>query len=110
MKIDFTYLETISDGDNDFIIQFIETYEQTINSLVDKMDSELAGSDFINLGKTAHQLKPSAKMIGLSSGSLLEELQDNPDNANTETLSFIRRDCFDGLEELKKWAKEKGAE
>jgi hypothetical protein len=37
MKIDFSYLETISDGDHEFIKQFISTFESTYVSLTKKM-------------------------------------------------------------------------
>ncbi|MEQ9403784.1 MAG: Hpt domain-containing protein [Cyclobacteriaceae bacterium] len=108
MEIDFTYLETVSDGDNDFILQFIKTFEETIQALSEKMQSELDTGDFENLGKSAHQLKPSAKMLGLVSGDHLEELQNNPESANQEILTSIRDDCSAGLQELIEWAKGNG--
>ncbi len=108
MQIDFTYLETVSDGDPEFISQFISTFEETYTSLTAKMESELEAGDMENLGRTAHQLKPSAKMIGLESGAKLEELQDNPQLADKETLSKIKEDCKQGLAEMVTWAKDQG--
>ena len=110
MQIDFTYLETVSDGDEDFIKQFVDTFESTVNSLMEKMKNELENKDFDNLGKSAHQLKPSAKMLNLVSGDQLEELQHNPDIATDEMIASISSDCFAGLDELKSWAKQKGVE
>lgn len=110
MKIDFSYLETISDGDHEFIKQFITTFEETYISLTKKMTHVFAAGDFVNLGKLAHQLKPSVQMLGLESGDDLEDLQNNPDSATMEKLNFIKENCHEGFGQLKIWAKEKGAE
>lgn len=110
MQIDFTYLETLSDGDTDFIAQFVSTFEETVDSLTAKLKSEFDASDFVNLGKSAHQLKPSAKMLGLESGATLEELQENPSSATAAILDQVEKNCIEGLAQLKLWAKEKGAE
>lgn len=108
MKIDFTYLEMVSDGDSDFIQQFVTTFESTCELLIPKLETELADGDLENLGKTAHQLKPSAKMLGLSSGDTLEEIQNSPEKGNADNIAAIKADCEEGLAALKEWAKEKG--
>ena len=110
MKIDFTYLETVSDGDEEFIKQFVNTFEQTANSLTQKLLDQFESGDIDGLGKTAHQLKPSAKMLGLEAGDHLEEFQHNPEKATKDRLDFVSSNCLDGLSELKNWAKEKGVE
>lgn len=110
MKIDFTYLETLSDGDPDFIKEFISTFESTADSLTKKMFEQLDSGDISGLGKTAHQLKPSAKMLGLIAGEKLEELQDNPQMANQEILSTIQEECMQALDKTKGWAKEQGVD
>ncbi len=110
MKIDFTYLETVSDGDTEFIKQFVVTFEETANSLTKKLLDQFEAGDFDGLGKTAHQLKPSAKMLGLEAGDDLETYQHNPETATKERLDFISTNCQEGLTGLKNWAKEKGVE
>jgi len=110
MKIDFTYLETISDGDHEFIKQFLSTFETTYSALTKKMSREFASGDFVNLGKTAHQLKPSIKMLQLDSAADLENLQNNPETATMAMLNFISDNCHKGFGQLKIWAKEKGIE
>ncbi|MEP1093523.1 MAG: Hpt domain-containing protein [Cyclobacteriaceae bacterium] len=110
MKIDFTYLETISDGDHEFIKEFLSTFEETYIALNKKMSDEFTSRDFVNLGKTAHQLKPSVKMLGLECAEDLENFQNNPETATIEQLNFIKDNCQKGFSELKIWAKEKGVE
>ena len=103
-KIDFTYLEVLSEDDEDFKAEFIETFETTCKSLTEKMRTELTASDLVNLGKSAHQLKPSAKMIQLSCAETLEEIHHHPETANEQALNDIVTQCEDALKQLKDWA------
>ncbi len=103
-KIDFTYLEVLSEDDDDFKSEFIETFETTYKSLTQKMKDELAANDLDNLAKSAHQLKPSAKMIQLSCAETLEEIQHHPEKANSKALDDITAQCEDALKQLKDWA------
>ena len=103
-KIDFTYLEVLSEDDEDFKEEFITTFEDTYVSLVQKMKEELAAGDLDNLSKSAHQLKPSAKMIQLRCGEILEELQYDPTKATKEIIEDINAQCEDAMKQLKDWA------
>ncbi|MEO9870913.1 Hpt domain-containing protein [Ekhidna sp.] len=103
-KIDFTYLEVLSEDDEDFKKEFIETFEATYTSLVKKMKDELASGDLDNLSKSAHQLKPSAKMIQLSCAETLEDLQHHPNNATSDILNEINAQCEDAHRQLVEWA------
>lgn len=103
-KIDFTYLEVLSEDDEDFKDEFIETFESTYVELMKKMKDELANSNMDQLSKSAHQLKPSAKMIALPCAETLEDIQYHPEKATSDVLNEIDRQCEDALEQLKKWA------
>lgn len=103
-KIDLTYIEMLSEDDEDFKFEFISTFEETYLTLVEQMKKELAGKDFTSLSKSAHQLKPSAKMIQLQAAETLEDLQHHPEKASESILSEIERSCADALAQLKKWA------
>ncbi|SNS71118.1 Hpt domain-containing protein [Ekhidna lutea] len=102
-KIDFTYLEVLSEDDDEFKNEFIATFEETYLSLVKKMREELEAGDMENLSKSAHQLKPSAKMIHLRCGDTLEELQYDPNKATKEIIEDINAQCEDALKQLKDW-------
>jgi HPt (histidine-containing phosphotransfer) domain-containing protein len=103
-KIDFTYLEVLSEDDESFKDEFIETFESTYLELVKKMQNELEKKDLDNLSKSAHQLKPSAKMIQLPCAETLEDIQNNPEKASEEVLKDIDRQCENALKQLKDWA------
>ena len=103
-KVDFTYLEVLSEDDEDFKREFIETFETTYKELTEKMEKELASGDLDSLSKSAHQLKPSAKMISLPSGDTLEDLQYHPEKATKDIIKEIHEECADALKQLKDWA------
>ena len=103
-KIDFTYIEMLSEDDDEFKNEFIETFENTYKELVDKMRVEFEKNDLENLSKSAHQLKPSAKMIQLPCAETLENIQHNPEVASAETIEDIHNQCEDALKQLKDWA------
>ena len=68
------------------------------------MLDELQRGDFDSLGKTAHQLKPTAKMIQIPCGDELEHLQHHPKEATKEKIEAIRNECEDAYGQLVKWA------
>lgn len=103
-KIDFSYLEVLSEDDEDFKKEFIETFKDTYITLVEKMRNEFASKDLDNLSKSAHQLKPSAKMIQLPCAETLEDLQHNPGNASEAVLNEINDECENALKQLEEWA------
>lgn len=103
-KIDLTYLEVLSEDDDAFKNEFIETFESTYRELVDKMRNELEKGDLENLSKSAHQLKPSAKMIQLPAGDTLEQIQHDATVATKQVIEGIFSQCEDALAQLKSWA------
>ena len=105
VKIDFSYIELLADGDDEFMAEYLETFENNYISLTNKMEEELAIRDFHALGKTAHQLKPTAKMIQIPCGETLENLQHNPKDATKEKIEAIRTECKEAYEALQKWSK-----
>lgn len=102
-KIDLSYLEVVSDGDKDFVQEFIQTFEFSSFPLVDKMRSLLEESDYLNLGKSAHQLKPSVKMLKLECSETVEYLQHEPEKATDELISKIEDQCISAISQLKEW-------
>jgi HPt (histidine-containing phosphotransfer) domain-containing protein len=104
-KIDLSYLQLVSDGDVDFVNQFIETFENSSYPLADKMESDFANDDLGKLSKAAHQLKPSAKMLKLECSTNLEEIQNEPEKATKEIIRLIQKECREAIDQLKEWQK-----
>ena len=105
VQIDYSYLQVLAEGDDEFKQEYLETFESNYKTLTAKMLDELKNKDFIALGKTAHQLKPTAKMIQIPCGEVLEFLQHNPKEATKEKIQSIHDECDEAFGELKKWAK-----
>ena len=103
-KIDFTYLESLSEDDEGFKIEFIETFEMTYKALMKKMVDRFASDDLDSLSKYAHQLKPSARMIQLPCADTLEDVQYHPEKASKELINEISMQYEDALKQLKDWA------
>lgn len=62
--MDLTYLNEISGGDEEFIVEMIETFlEETPKDVID-MQAQLEAENWSELGKIAHKLKSSIKMFG----------------------------------------------
>ena len=104
IKVDFSYLEVLSEGDDDFKKEYLETFESNFRTLTDKMQQELAAGKMEDLGKTAHQLKPTAKMIQLPCAEELEHLQHHPQDATKARIEAIRSECEEAFQVLKEWA------
>lgn len=104
-KIDLSYLELVSDGDKDFVQDFIHTFEYSSYPLVGKMKNHFESNDFEMLSKSAHQLKPSVKMLQLECSDTVEGIQHNPNLASNEVLEQIKIECLNAISELKTWAK-----
>ena len=103
-KIDFTYIDVLSEDDLEFKKEYLETFRNNVDELTQRMSDELSKGDYIGLGKTAHQLKPTAKMIQLACGDTLEHLQHNPKDATKETIEAIKKECDEAYDQLAKWA------
>ena len=104
VKIDYAYLEVLCEDDDDFKREYLETFKNNYTSLTARMLEQLRNGDFDRLGKTAHQLKPTAKMIQIPCGDELERLQHNPKDATKEKIEEIRSECEDAFHQLVKWA------
>ena len=102
-NIDFTYLETLSEGDIDFINEFISTFEKNCDELIAAMRKDLKEEQYRSLGKCAHTLKPSIKMLNLDSLNDLLSIQNAPEGTTDEKITTIEKDCHFALEELKNW-------
>lgn len=100
--MDFTYLNSISDGDEEFVKQFISTFQSNTEHIVEKMMKSFQDKDFTSLGKHAHQLKPSLEMLKLNTYEVCLYMQDHPEETTVEQLKSIEDSCKAATEALKK--------
>jgi HPt (histidine-containing phosphotransfer) domain-containing protein len=103
--LDYNYIDMLAEDDQLFKQEYVETFKKTYDELVPKLENALKAKETEALGKTAHQLKPSAKMIGLPCGERLEEIQHQPETANSDDITQIKEQFESALEDLKQWLK-----
>lgn len=74
---DLTYLRSISDNDKQFIKEMIDTFLETTPILLSQMRSLAMEKRWIELGKTAHQMKPSLQFMGMEPArQVIREIED----------------------------------
>jgi len=104
LKINLEYIDMLAEDDNEFKKDYIDTFKRTYEELIPKMKSAFDSNEMETLGKTAHQLKPSAKMIGLPCADLIEEIQHNPQVAKESDFKDFEDTFNQAFGLLQKWA------
>jgi PAS domain S-box-containing protein len=64
---DLTYLKLISNNNEEFIIEMMQTFVQTIPGILNEMQTCLVEKDWTKLSRLAHQIKPSFTLLGIHS-------------------------------------------
>lgn len=64
---DFTYLRSVSGNNEEFIQEMIQTFAQSVPTILDDMKTALNTKDWERLSRLAHQVKPSFTLMGLDS-------------------------------------------
>ena len=98
---DFTYLRSISNNNEDFIKEMIQTFVQTIPGILAEMSVCVAEKNWEKLSKLAHQIKPSFTLMGVdelrSTIAFIEENGSQKTNLSElakVTLNFVEN-CKD---------------
>ena len=63
-KVDLSYLEDMSGGDTEFMIEVIEMFQASAPGSVQKVMVDLKNGNFQQLRASVHKLKPSVQMLG----------------------------------------------
>lgn len=81
--IDLTYLDEISGGDKDFILEIVHLFKEQMPESIEEMKAHLEKNDNVKIGEVAHKAKPSAIYIGNKTlEQRLRELQDLKEGNN----------------------------
>ena len=91
--MDFSYLISISDGDKEFIREFISTFETNTALAISKMQAALESRDYDSLRKLAHQIKPSFEMLSMESHSISVKTQQNPETLKSSDIEVMHTEC-----------------
>ena len=66
MNIDLSYLEDITGGDNEMMLEMLNLFIEDIPSQVDKINIAVEEKNMKSLGTEAHKLKPTLQYVGLN--------------------------------------------
>lgn len=64
-KMDLTYLRSISNNNEDFVKEMMQTFVQSIPGVLTEMKLCLSDGNWEKLSKLAHQIKPSFTLLGV---------------------------------------------
>ena len=103
---DLSYLEMVSDGDQDFIKQVVESFIDNNAKIIKSLKEEQAAENWIQMGQLIHKIKPSLEMVGLT--PLKEKIVTAENNLKNETdiaetlplVDEIISQCQQAIEEL----------
>lgn len=108
-KINLTYLKSIADGNDGFIIEMIEMFLNKTPEALEKMEACFREKNWEELRQIAHRIKPSFGYVGLATTQQMlaeiEKLSEDPsgDPSRVGTLMGevrqISRSAFSQLEQ-----------
>lgn len=99
--MDFSFLISISDGDNQFIADFISTFEDTTMVQINQMKDAFQDGNMDEVKKLAHQIKPTGEMLAFESQPDIMQLNSAPDSVSSDKLDQIVQESNEILKALK---------
>lgn len=64
--IDLTYLESMSGGENEIIVEMIELFKMQVPEFIEEADNAMNNKDWKALGALAHKAKSSVAIMGMN--------------------------------------------
>lgn len=98
--MDFSYLDTISDGDQKFIEQFIRTFRSNTADLVNSLQTAYSERRYEDMKKLAHKLKPSLIMLNLDCTHVALDIMDDPGCISDADLKELEEGCEEAVQSL----------
>lgn len=108
LSYNLDYLREISNNDEDFLIDMINTFIESAPETLDEMQKQMEDSKWEMVAKTAHKFSSSVKFIGVQ--NIIDDLADIENLAlqRKETgkiqssMDSIRKNIMSVIESLKK--------
>jgi CheY-like chemotaxis protein len=91
---DLSYLRSISNDNEDFIVEMMQTFVQTIPGILQEMKSCVLDKNWEKLSKLAHQIKPSFTLMGITDlrATILFIEENGKNNTNLAELPKVTHD------------------
>lgn len=101
-KIDLSYLENMSGGDNTMIIEMIELFLKETPQHLDNLKNANDTQEWTKVASEAHKVKPIMLYVGLSDLNLVcKKLEDNAKgDQDTEISNDLIDQLVNGYQEI----------
>ena len=106
MKTDLTYLQEMSGGNKELVIEMIVIFKNQVVEFAHDMENHLQNREYELLGKLAHKAKSSVSIMGLNNLAKDMKTLENLTKLgrNTETypvlVSNFKKETSEAIEEL----------
>jgi HPt (histidine-containing phosphotransfer) domain-containing protein len=101
-KFDFSFLNKISGGDKNFIIEMVTTFKEMTPGFIENSKRYLIEKDYEGLGREAHRFLPGLSFLGIKyvekDLSLIEEYTKK--RINLEELPDLVNNTITRVEEI----------
>lgn len=90
VNFDLSYLRSVSDNNQEFIQEMLQTFVQSIPPVLKEMQASLSSGKWEELSRLAHQIKPSFSLLGMD--ALRKTIFYIEENAHQQTNLVELRD------------------
>jgi len=111
--IDLSYLEEISDGSDELILDLAEMFFEQIPEYQELLEKHFQDQDYYKLGKLAHKAKSAILMVGLKElAGELKKLEENAKEGKNigeyqEIIAKFVRESNIAVKELREFTNKK---
>jgi len=106
---DLSYLKKVSNNNEEFIQEMVQTFIQTIPDSLDQLEDSVNKADWLRTSRLVHQIKPSLTLMGIhtlkDTAVILEEefkTEEIPSSDNIESLKKFTDALRQTIIDLKK--------
>ena len=104
---DLSYLKYISENDNEFMGEMISSFIENNPILLSELESFSADSNWIEVGKVAHKIKPTLVLMGIN--TIKEDIETIETNGRNSMevekipalIENVNSVCLKAIQELK---------
>jgi PAS domain S-box-containing protein len=102
LNFDLSYLRSVSNDNEDFIREMLQTFIQTMPGIIDEMRSCVIDKNWEKLSRLAHQIKPSFTLMGIHSlrADILFIEENGKGKSNLNELPRVTTNFIQACQEL----------
>ncbi len=71
MKYNLARLETLAEGDKDFIVRVLKVFITEVTADIQKMQDAFESEDILDISALAHKIKPNLILLGLDQATAI---------------------------------------